>query len=167
MIVRDHASLLGRSRAVYSDCERYRYLLTRIWTDGPRWLYIMLNPSTATEIVNEATIERCQRRAIEAGAGSMTICNLFAWRSTDPKHLANCSDPVGPENDKLIMEALMAADHVICGWGNDRLIGARGDHVLRLIRAAGRVPHAIKLNANGSPAHPLYLPYSAVPVAIP
>jgi len=52
MITRDFLKGDARSTAVYSDCERYRYLLTRIWTpDAPRALFVMLNPSTATEFV--------------------------------------------------------------------------------------------------------------------
>jgi hypothetical protein len=58
------------SVAVYSDCERYRYSLTRVWDDaGRRALFIMLNPSTATEVQNDPTVERCERRARALGFG--------------------------------------------------------------------------------------------------
>ena len=52
MITRSHIKDDAPSTAVYSDCERYRYSLTRIWArSGPRALFVMLNPSTATERV--------------------------------------------------------------------------------------------------------------------
>ena len=58
------------SEAVYSDCERYRYLLTRVWGPGPKALFVMLNPSTATEVQNDPTVERCERRARALGYGA-------------------------------------------------------------------------------------------------
>ena len=50
MITRTHQKDDAPSVAVYSDCERYRYLLTRTWDPtGRKVLFIMLNPSTATD----------------------------------------------------------------------------------------------------------------------
>ena len=59
MITRTHQKGDAASVAVYSDCERYRYALSRVWDEtGPRVLFIMLNPSKATERQNDPTIER-------------------------------------------------------------------------------------------------------------
>ena len=59
MITRTHLKGDAPSTAVYSPCERYRYLLTRAWdAKGPKALFIMLNPSTATEVQNDPTVER-------------------------------------------------------------------------------------------------------------
>ena len=64
MIVRTHIKDDAPSEAIYSDCERYRYALTRTWDEsGKRALFVMLNPSTATEVQNDPTVERCERRA--------------------------------------------------------------------------------------------------------
>lgn len=63
MITRTHNKNNKRSTAIYSDCENYRYSLTRTWdTNNRKILFIMLNPSTATEIQNDPTVERCERR---------------------------------------------------------------------------------------------------------
>ncbi|MCB2110163.1 MAG: DUF1643 domain-containing protein, partial [Rhodobacteraceae bacterium] len=45
--------------ALYSRCGAYRYLLSRRWGPGGMLLYVLLNPSTATEAANDPTIERC------------------------------------------------------------------------------------------------------------
>lgn len=49
--------------AVFSKCERYRYLLWRQWRElGARAgtvVFAMLNPSTATELVLDPTLTRC------------------------------------------------------------------------------------------------------------
>jgi hypothetical protein len=49
MISRTHRKGDADSLAVYSDCEAYRYELTRVWNPaGAKALFVMLNPSTAT-----------------------------------------------------------------------------------------------------------------------
>jgi len=54
MITRSHIKDDAPSVAVYSDCERYRYALTRVWEpQGRRLSFVMLNPSTATEVQND------------------------------------------------------------------------------------------------------------------
>ena len=45
--------------AVLSPCRQYRYALWRKWADGPQVLFVMLNPSTADESVDDPTIRRC------------------------------------------------------------------------------------------------------------
>ena len=86
------------SWAVYSDCEHYRYLLTRVWNpEGRRALFVMLNPSTATEYQNDPTVERCERRARTLGFGAFRVTNIFAYRATDPKVMRAQGDPVGRE----------------------------------------------------------------------
>lgn len=123
----------------------------------------MLNPSTADEMVNDPTVERCERRARAAGFGAVTILNLFAYRSTDPKALYTLDDPVGPLNDRVIEVMLEDASLVICGWGQHGKLLDRGAQVLRLIRERGVIPHALKLTRDGQPGHPLYVPYAAQP----
>ena len=69
-ITRQHKDLLRQSWAIYSDCERYRYTLRREWGGGSGGVtFVMLNPSTATEVQNDPTVERCERRARAMGLG--------------------------------------------------------------------------------------------------
>ncbi|HRK24635.1 MAG TPA: DUF1643 domain-containing protein [Beijerinckiaceae bacterium] len=97
------------SEALYSPCGAYRYLLTRRWGEGGLLLYVMLNPSTATEERNDPTIERCERRARMLRHGGLAVANLFGFRATYPADLRAAPDPVGPENDAVLMQA--AANH--------------------------------------------------------
>ena len=164
MIVRSHQKGDAASEAVYSDCERYRYLLTRIWDPaGEKVLFVMLNPSTATELQNDPTVERCERRARVLGFGGFRVCNIFAWRETDPRKMRAAADPVGPENDVAIAESCAWADRVICAWGTHGAHLDRGAGVERLMRASGCVLHYLGLTKQGHPKHPLYIPYSAAP----
>ena len=105
MITRTHTKGDAPSVAVYSECERYRYSLTRIWDQtGQRVMFVMLNPSTATEVQNDPTVERCERRARALGFGGFRVTNIFAWRDTDPRQMRAAADPVGPGNDAAILE---------------------------------------------------------------
>jgi hypothetical protein len=155
------------SGAVFSPDDVYRYYLWRFWKRSPHiMLFCMLNPSTANAETNDPTVERCMQRAMSAGFGGMAVVNLFALRCTDPRALRGHPDPVGPRNDIAIRGAAELASLVVCGWGSDRHVSARAPRALELIRAAGRVPHALRRNNDGQPSHPLYLPYSAKPEPI-
>ncbi len=149
------------SSASFSVCKRYRYSLTREWGDnGKRLLYILLNPSTATESENDATVVRCQCRAEKLGFTSFRICNLFALRSKNPRLLSLSASPIGLENDRIIKKSILWSHVVICAWGNlgnylNRDFVIR-NHLLKLNRPCFH----FGLTKNNQPKHPLYVPYS-------
>ena len=168
MISRSHLKGDAQSVAVYSDCEKYRYLLTRVWDEGaPKALFILLNPSTATEVQNDPTVERCERRARALGFGGFRVTNIFAYRATDPKVMRAQADPVGPGNDAAIHDSLEwasgAGDRVICAWGTHGAHRERGAAVEELLRASGRDLHHLGLTKSGAPKHPLYIGYDRQP----
>jgi hypothetical protein len=165
MIVREAVKGDAPSTATYSECERYRYALTREWApEQGRLLCVMLNPSTATEAQNDPTVERCERRARALGYGAFRVCNIFAWRSTDPKVLRTLADPIGPENDRAIGEGAAWADRVLCAWGSHGAHLGRGTEVERLLRASGARLCHLGLTRAGHPRHPLYVAYATEPV---
>jgi len=152
------------SVAVYSDCERYRYSLTRVWGLGAqRVCFIMLNPSTATEMQNDPTVERCERRARALGFDGFAVANIFAYRATDPKVMRAVVDPVGPGNDVAILERADWAGAVICAWGTHGLYLGRGQAVEAELRGAGRPLQHLGLTQGGQPRHPLYVGYDRQP----
>jgi hypothetical protein len=161
--------------AYFSPCERYRYVLT--WPTGYIYepgfvpderyaLFVLANPSTATAEQTDPTVSRCIAYARRWGFGWCRVVNVRAWRETDPRKLPAdplaISDPEAPNwNDTVIQQQAVGATIVVCGWG--KLAGERGPHVLSLLRDAGVTPHALKVNKDGSPAHPLYLRADALP----
>lgn len=152
------------SSAVYSDCERYRYSLTRVWNpQGARVMFVMLNPSTATEIRNDPTVERCERRARALGFGAFRVTNIFAWRATDPRELRAAADPVGPDNDAAILKGADWADRIIAAWGSHGAHLGRGERVEAMLRAAGARLFHLGLTKAGHPRHPLYVSYREQP----
>lgn len=152
--------------AVLSDDRAYRYRLWRVWDETrPRACYIMLNPSTADEMKDDATIRVCKGRAIRLGYGGLDVVNLFALRSTLPQalygHPAPISHPDEPlRSSDLLIEAATRAGIVICAWGAHGKLRDRGRNVLIDLKGRGIVAHAIRLNSDGTPAHPLRISYN-------
>ena len=159
----EKTDLLGTSCAVFSECGNYRYKLSRGWDETlPACAFIMLNPSTADENVNDPTIAKCIQFAKKWGYGSLLVANLFAWRSTNPESMKQVSDPVGPENEFWIAHISLNAGLVICAWGNN---GHHLDRSKKTMSFLNGVPsikqvYALHVNGTGEPAHPLYQPYS-------
>lgn len=156
--------------ATFSDCQRYRYLLWRMWNgDLPTVNFLMLNPSTATDVVLDSTVTRCMRRAQSWGYGSLIVTNLFALRSTDPRELYKTDDPVGPWNDQAIYDAAIESDMVLCAWGDHGLHKGRSKAVREIV-TQGRMfdkLRCLKINKSGEPSHPLYLSYNVKPQVWP
>lgn len=169
MIERKNSELYQESVAVFSDCEKYRYRLKRTWDASLKSItYLMLNPSTADEMVNDPTIARCQRRAFEYGYGEMKIVNLFPIRMTDSTLLHTVSDLYGDLNEAniAILEAVASSEITVCGWGSHHLAIERAKDVFKLIGDAGHSDKlkALTVNLDGNPKHPLYIAYEKHPL---
>ncbi len=139
--------------AVVSPCGAYRYRLGRRWGDGPAMLWVMLNPSTADASVDDPTIRRCIGYARRWDFGSMAVGNLFAFRATDPADMRRAADPVGPENDRHLLEMAAEASLVVAAWGNHGSFLGRSSLVGLMIPGM----RVLGLTKAGEPAHPLYL----------
>lgn len=163
MISRAHQKGDAASEADYSDCMAYRYALTRVWGTGAKALFVMLNPSTATEVQNDPTVERCERRARTLGLGAFRVVNIFAFRATDPLAMRATADPVGPQNDAAILAGVDWADQIICGWGGHGAHLGRGERVEEMLRRAAQPLFHLGLTKGGQPKHPLYIGYQVQP----
>lgn len=178
MIRREAKTLTESTGAIFSDCEAYRYLLWRVWDDSrPTALLLMMNPSTADEVSNDATVERQIRRVMmwpqigfDLKVGGLEVANVFAYRETDSSKLsdlyASGFDLVGRDNDEILMAAARRAAIVVCGWGKPGILGGRDKAVLKMLRDAGIKPYALQTNQDGTPKHPLYVGYKILPTLI-
>lgn len=125
----------------------------------------MLNPSTATEVQNDPTVERCERRARTLGFGGFQVTNIFAWRDTDPRNMKAAQDPIGPDNDATIIAGAAWAERIIAAWGTHGAHLDRGTHVSKILGETGQPVFHLGLSKHGHPKHPLYLPYTQQPQA--
>ena len=158
------------SFASFSDDRAHRYDLGRVWDYGkPTRLWIMLNPSTADEVENDPTVERCFRRSIDDGYGSFVVCNIFALRSTDPRVLYKHADPIGEKNDEVILGWCRDVfdegkqGQIVCAWGTHGRLKNRGKLVMETLLKASLPLHALGMSKREQPIHPLYVAYDRKP----
>lgn len=155
--------------ASFSECERYRYLLYRRWSGSNKnpTLFIMLNPSKADHIRLDPTVSRCIAFAKRWGSPWLVVCNIFAIRATDPRVMLADPEPIGEENDRMIMAAAVNITNlggkVICAWGAHSAHMGRGAAVRKMLDDAGVPLHYLRMGGQGHPWHPLYLPGSLNP----
>jgi hypothetical protein len=154
-------------KTVFSPCRTWRYTLWRGWgglfDDGRYVQFIGLNPSTADERQDDPTIRRCMEYARSWGYDSMCMTNLFGFRATDPKVMKRHAEPVGADNDKLLVEVASSASLVIAAWGAHGVHQDRADRVLKLMPAK---VHCLAVTKGGHPGHPLYLRKDLKPIEI-
>ena len=152
--------LFEESGAYFSSCRKYRYALYRIWDENkPLIMFIGLNPSTANENDDDPTIRRVKRFARDWGYGGVFMMNLFAFITPYPEKLMMYSDPIG-NNDDWLKEISEKCEDVVFAWGSFKEATERAKDVSKQFTNA----LALRVNMDGSPAHPLYIPASIVPV---
>lgn len=161
--------------AVISSCGTYRYELRRRVPCELRWISplvaVMLNPSTADAETDDPTIRKLRSYARQWRHTELIVVNLFAFRATNPSELYNCSDPLGPDNDKYLQAAIDLAEvggRLLVAWGNHPLAQEktlRSRTVLRqCVERLKLQPYCLEINKNGSPKHPLYCRGNLQPV---
>jgi hypothetical protein len=126
-----------------------------------------MNPSTADPVRDDPTVAKCCKFAKAWGYGGIVVANTFAYRCTDQDGLIKVSDPIGPDNDKHIVEMAKGANIVVFAYGKPKHknLRTRGPAVARMILEQAKVTaHILSLGKDGTPKHPLYLKETLKPV---
>ena len=145
--------------AQFSECRKYRYALWRIWDNSkPLVMFIGLNPSTANEASNDPTIRRVKRFASDWGFGGVYMMNLFAYVTPYPEILKKCDDPLC-DNDRWLEEIAIKCNKIIFAWGSFPEASKRAKDIINKFDG-----HALIINKDGSPRHPLYVPNNIEPI---
>lgn len=162
---------LNDSWASFSKDDKYRYKLARYINENHSYiqlnplktvLWIMLNPSTANAFVLDPTLKKCREFSKREGYEYMFVGNIFAYRSTNPKELYKIKDPKGEENYYAIRNMIESHYNpdIICGWGSEKIIDKYKKWIYSLLYPYKDKLYCLGTNQNGSPKHPLYLPYT-------
>jgi hypothetical protein len=137
--------------AIISDDKAYRYFLSREWDATlPKIGFIMLNPATADNTTDDATMRRVISFAKSWGYGGVLVGNLYAYRTKKPADLRTVEDPEGPENQKYVKQIIGLCDKIVYAWGNH---GKEPDW----LRVMVSDPYCIVRTKRGNPGHPLRL----------
>jgi hypothetical protein len=83
------------------------------------------------------------------------MTNLFGLVTTDPARLYSVEDPVGPENDRYILQAAQETRKIVVAWGFHGRYQKRCHAVLEML--SGFVLICLKETKEGYPTHPLYV----------
>lgn len=155
---------LTSNGAILSDCDKYRYRLWRYigGSKGPV-LFVMLNPSTADETIDDPTIRRCISFAKLWDHNSLLVGNLFAFRATDPKQMKQAEDPVGSENNQHLIEMSKESCLTVSAWGTHGNFLNRSAEVIKILDTEHNPLQILKITKQGYPSHPLYLPKNLIP----
>ena len=162
--------------------EVYRYRLMRIWDTKSRPLMVIgCNPSNASIINVDPTMNKVSCAAHAAGYGGIIMSNLFAFRTPSPSEMMkternkapkgkheNFVYVIGKENALDLQEAATLVDDVVFAFGeivkNTEWGKARQNAVETYAREVMLAFHqerknlfAFALNQSGYPQHPLYL----------
>lgn len=158
-----------RNLAIFNTDQTHRYRLERT-IEGARYpervmTVVMVNPSTADAMNDDATIRKVQGFALRAGFGRVVVGNLFSLRSTDIKGLAKVEDPRGGRpNLEHLARMIGEADALVFAWGPVAKVPkqwrARWSTVADLADTAGKTPLCLGICADGQPRHPLMVAYS-------
>jgi hypothetical protein len=159
----------------FSTNRAYRYTLWREWgtstledlftlpkpqdSTAPYAMFVGLNPSTADETNDDPTIRRCVDFANRWGFTALCMTNLFAFRATDPLVMKAAPDPIGQENDHWLRRVAHEAGVIIAAWGKHGAFMSRAEKVLSMLPGV----YYLRLNDDGSPEHPLYIPAVTTP----
>lgn len=155
--------------AVYggrADCYRYRLVWRRPDLAGDRRImWLMMNPSAASETGGDRTVLKCWRYSRAWGYSTMLVGNSVAYRATDQGRLGEITDPAGPDNLAHLLAMAQEAEMVIAAYGKPKIPAARdfGPAAARALATAGHRLHALALAQDGTPMHPLYQKGDAQP----
>jgi hypothetical protein len=149
-----------------SEDNVYRYAIGRAWDPEPTepWHAVRptfsvtaINPSKARFDVNDPTLLKLVHYAKQEGCGSLLLRNLAAYSATNPDELSSVDDPVGPDNERVLMLQQMFALNV-AAWGNfpSKRVRERLKRSMSIVKMCTTL-HVFGLNQTGEPKHPLYL----------
>lgn len=138
-------------KAKFSIDNKHRYELSRHWDlSKSDILFIMLNPSIASENIDDPTIKRLINFTKKFNYGGFFVANLFTYITPYSKTL-DTSSGLTKLNLKTIKNFVNKAEEVVYAWGNSIKEPEELKNLVENPKCFGR-------NLNGTPKHPLYLP---------
>lgn len=150
--------------AIISPCGTWRYRLERnVLPEGAVGMFCWVNPSTADGQIDDASSRKGIGFATRLAWSRYILVNPFAFRAKDINDLRTAHDPIGPDNDRHIEQAMRDADVHVVGWGSlsklPESLRGRWKDIVRIADRVGCKLHCIGTCSDGHPRHPLMTGY--------
>lgn len=142
----------------------WRYLLCRAWDAAlPLMGWLCANPSTATHLDEDPSVRKMIGFAKRRNFGGILLANSLGYASPYPEDVAKFFDPMGPRNVELVewLARQTSVGLLVGGWG-----GAIPKKLRPLARRSADAALAVRelwcfgTTDDGSPRHPLFVPYN-------
>lgn len=161
--------------AAFSPCGKYRYWLTRRWSEGQLLGIIGKNPSKADAKRDDHTIVKEIALTKFWGYGGFLKLNCYDLIATDSNELIHVTESIACSKFNLIEPLITTllihgVKDVLCVWGTHsnrylaERIRNRGEMLRRRLRDAGFALLCLGRNSDGTPKHPLYLDPKTRPI---
>ena len=147
-----------RGSAIFSDCGNYRSYLSRRWAEGEMIMWLCMNPSSATNFVDDATSRKLTLHSQRLEYGGLFLLNVMDYRATDPHHIPLDIERSNRNLHHIAKCAALSATVVLAYGGLKRRVRWRG-YAAAAVEACGDAQlQCVLRNANGSPRHPRRFP---------
>lgn len=145
--------------ALFSECQQYRYQLLEVWDKNkPLVLWLLMNPCVARTEFIDPTLRKRGKFSRFWDYGELLVGNVHAYHATDKNWLLEVVDPVGPENDRMMLEMTNQAQIIVLAYGPPpKALRQQGAAVVALLSHHEGISH-LELAKDGTPKHFLYLP---------
>ena len=147
-----------KTEVVFSDDKTERFLLCKEWSaNDPTACLIMIHPSTANEVTNDATTGYAIANLLKLGFGRLEITNITSAivPKLDTKKKLTLSD----ENMDYILKSAEKSDKVILAWGkigeNNKRVSALQMKLLRKLSPFKDKLYVIANESGDMGFHPL------------
>lgn len=126
-------------------------------------LFVMLNPSTADDRVDDPTIRRCADFALRLNAARFVVVNLFTLRATKPAELVRrCREGVdiGWHARESLDKQVLWAHTVVVAFGEPpAYLRRKAEIFVSFMRRhwPGQRWKCLGTTKSGAPRHPLYV----------
>ncbi len=168
--------MININQTILSDCRSYRYILYRknqLSSSNKSIVFVMINPSTADENINDATIKKCIKIAQHHDCEHIYVVNLIPYRSKDVSEVEKFIKSSSPEslikmnqnNWNYISNILNQNKDsiIICGWGKyDKVNGTYNQAYQFYQQYKNFNLKCLKINKDESPIHPLFVKSTSI-----
>ncbi|AOT72794.1 DUF1643 domain-containing protein [Geosporobacter ferrireducens] len=127
-----------KTEVIFSQDKQHRYLLRKEWDKGKKKaMVIMINPSSADELLIDHTTMYVVNNLSKIGFGSVDIVNIFSKINTKIITKGDVEELADETNDTQILKSATKVDNIIIAWGkvgeNNKKVKERQEQVIKLL----------------------------------